>query len=141
MRLSIPESRRRFASASVARLATVDDTGRPHAVPVTFALDDDVLAFAVDHKPKTTRHLKRLRNIAANPHVSLLVDEYADDWNHLWWVRADGVAETVTDAVTRERLLGLLGAKYPQYRDHPPAGPVVRVAITTWRGWAASAPE
>lgn len=141
MRLSIPESRQRFASASVARLATVDDTGRPHAVPVTFALDDDVLAFAVDHKPKTTKNLKRLRNIAANPHVSLLVDEYADDWNHLWWVRADGVAETVTDPEARERLFRLLAAKYPQYRDHPPAGPVVRVAITTWRGWAASAPE
>src|ERR1700759_4185393 len=82
----------RFAPAPVARLATAALDGRPHLVPVVFALHDDVIYTAVDAKPKTTRRLRRLANIERNPQVSLLVDHYADDWTQLWWVRADGVA-------------------------------------------------
>ena len=83
----------RFASATVARLATVGATGQPHLVPITFALvDERTLITAVDHKPKRTTRLKRLENIAANPQVSVLVDHYADDWQQLWWARADGRA-------------------------------------------------
>lgn len=139
MRLSSEQSRRRFAAAPVARLATVDAGGHPHIVPVTFAVDADVVTFAVDDKPKTTQHLQRLRNIAANPVVSLLADHYTDDWTRLWWVRVDGVAAAVSDPAEWSRLAGLLAAKYPRYRDHPPAGTVVRIDVTTWRGWAASA--
>ena len=84
------QARRRFAAARVARLATADAAGRPHIVPITFAVDGDVVYSAVDAKPKRRTALKRLANIAANPAVALLVDHYADDWNELWWVRADG---------------------------------------------------
>ncbi|MFC3983062.1 TIGR03668 family PPOX class F420-dependent oxidoreductase [Streptosporangium jomthongense] len=89
MKLDPVEACSRFETARVARLATVSDDGRPHLVPVTFAVVDDVIAIAVDHKPKSTVRLRRLANIAANPQVSLLVDEYDDDWDRLWWVRAD----------------------------------------------------
>ena len=82
----------RFAHAPVARLATAALDGRPHLVPVVFALHDEVIYTAVDAKPKTTHRLRRLANIERNPQVSLLVDHYAEDWTQLWWVRADGVA-------------------------------------------------
>ena len=59
-------------------------------MPVTFAVLGDIIVIAIDHKPKRSMNLKRLRNIADNPRVSLLVDRYDDDWSQLWWVRADG---------------------------------------------------
>ncbi|MER6538293.1 TIGR03668 family PPOX class F420-dependent oxidoreductase [Streptomyces sp900105755] len=130
------EARRRFAAARVARLATVDGNGRPHLVPVVFALHGaDGIVTAVDHKPKSTTRLKRLRNIAARPSVCLLADAYDENWDHLWWVRADGEAVVVpADAA----LVGPLRAKYPQYREHPPAGAVVLVTVTHWTGWQAA---
>ena len=131
------EMRSRFASARVARLATLQPDGSPHLVPVTFAVDGDALAFAVDAKPKTTQRLQRLRNIERDPRVSLLVDEYADDWSSLWWVRADGAAERVEGDVA-QRWVRRLQAKYAQYRAFPPAGPVVEIRIDRWTGWGAT---
>ncbi|MFF3462453.1 TIGR03668 family PPOX class F420-dependent oxidoreductase [Streptomyces sp. NPDC001984] len=146
--ITADEARRRFTAARVARLATVDTTGRPHLVPVVFARQGaDGLVTAVDRKPKTTTRLKRLRNIAAHPSVCLLVDAYDEDWNQLWWVRADGDARVVaadrpsaadpTASEEQSAALALLRAKYPQYRDHPPTGPVVAVTVLRWTGWAA----
>src|SRR5690349_16209891 len=91
-------ARQRLSEARVARLATVDTTGRPHLVPVVFALDGDTIYFAVDSKPKRTRNLQRLRNIAANPAVCLLADQYQEDWTRLWWVRVDGAARIPEDS-------------------------------------------
>lgn len=123
--------------ARVARLATVRPDGRPHAVPVTFAVVDDVLSFAIDDKPKRSTALQRLRNIEHQPRVCLLVDAYADDWSTLWWVRLDGVAKVVEDERERARLLAPLIAKYEQYRAAPPSGPVVAVRIETTTIWSA----
>ncbi len=131
------ELRNRFAGAPVARLATVTPAGAPHVVPVTFAVAGDTLYTAVDHKPKSTLWLQRLRNIAAEPRVALLVDRYWDDWDELWWVRADGTAAESSDPAVRAAALALLAVKYPQYRDRPPAGPLVVVAVTRWSGWSA----
>lgn len=128
----------RFASASVARLATVGADGRPHIVPISFALDERTLYFAVDSKPKRTTNLKRLRNLAANPAVSVLVDHYEDDWNRLWWVRVDGDARVVTDDAEAQKATHLLATRYSQYRANPPAGPVVAIAIGAMTGWSAS---
>jgi PPOX class probable F420-dependent enzyme len=124
------EARRRFAAARVARLATAG----PHIVPVTFAVEGDCVFTAVDHKPKRTTALKRLANIARDPRVSLLVDEYSDDWSALWWARADGVA-SVHDS--HQRAVELLVERYEQYRDRPPEGPVIAVAVSRWSGWEA----
>ena len=134
---SVGRHRAALASARVARLATVRPDGRPHLVPVTFALlDDGHLVTAVDHKPKRTRELQRLRNVAAEPRVSLLVDHYAEDWSLLWWVRVDGTAEVVTEEPRRSELTGPLSAKYEQYAGTPPRGPVVLVAVTAVASWA-----
>ncbi len=137
MRLDEDQASARFAAARVARLGTVDEHGRPHLVPVTFAVRGDLAVIAVDHKPKTTRNLKRLRNIQASPLVSLLADEYTEDWTQLWWVRADGTATVLRDPAEETDPLRWLTAKYPQYQGRTPAGPVIRVRITSWTGWHA----
>ncbi len=130
--------RRRLEEARSARLATVGPDGKPHVVPITFAVDGDTVYFAIDAKPKRTTDLKRLRNIAANPAVSVLVDHYEDDWKRLWWVRADGAARITAEGAQAERALDLLALKYPPYRHARPPGPVVAITIQTMTGWAAN---
>lgn len=136
MNLDPERSRERFEAARVARLATVD-AAAPHLVPVVFAIDGDTVVIAIDHKPKARRDVRRLANIRANPAVSLLVDHYDEDWTTLWWVRVDGTAEVVEDPAAMAAPIDLLVAKYPQYREIRPAGPVIAVRIDRWRGWAA----
>jgi len=138
-RLTVPAARRLLAGARVARLATVTADGGPHLVPVTFALSGDILYTAVDHKPKTTTALRRLANIRAQPRVSVLADHYAEDWEGLWWVRADGMARVSDDPDVMAGPAALLASRYPQYRQQPPAGPLIAITITRWAGWAAAA--
>ncbi|MEV8392616.1 TIGR03668 family PPOX class F420-dependent oxidoreductase [Streptomyces sp. NPDC056650] len=135
-------AREQFARARIARLATVGARGRPHLVPAVFALTGDTLAFAVDHKPKRSTRLKRLANIRAHPEVCLLVDGYDEDWDRLWWARADGTATVLppaADSAASARYVSLLTRKYRrQYADRPPEGPVVEIAVTRWSGWDAT---
>jgi PPOX class probable F420-dependent enzyme len=140
MRLDAEEARRRFLTAPSVRLATVRPDGTPHLVPITFAAcARDTLVFAVDHKPKSTQRLARLANIAAHPAVCLLADEWSADWPRLWWARADGRAvEIAADDPRRPTALAALSARYPQYREQPPAGPVVWIDVHTWTGWSGS---
>lgn len=131
-------ARRRLSEARVARLATVGANGKPHLVPVVFALDGETIYFAVDAKPKRTTNLQRLRNIAANPAVCLLADHYEEDWTRLWWVRVDGKARIVDNAAQSARAIDLLAGRYPQYRHARPQGPVVAIAVQSITGWAAA---
>ena len=131
------EMRWRFASASVARLGTVRPDGRPHLVPVCFALDGDVVVSVVDDKPKRSTRLRRFDNVRANPAVSLMVDHYDDDWTQLWWVRVDGTARVLEAGTEHARAIDLLVAKYAQYRSLRPAGPVLVIAVEAWRVWSA----
>ena len=135
--MTAAEARARFAAARVARLATAGADGRPHVVPIVFAVAGDVVYHAVDDKPKRTRALRRLANVAANPHVSLLADHYEDDWGALWWARADGVARVLEGAEAGPAVERLAG-RYHQYGERPPAGPVVAVAVERWSGWSAA---
>jgi PPOX class probable F420-dependent enzyme len=104
----------------VARLATVDGRGRPAVVPICYAFDGEIIYSAIDEKPKAVepRSLKRVRNIEANPHVSLVIDDYSEDWGELRWVLISGVAEIISPgAGEHERAVRLLRDKYPQYRS------------------------
>ena len=132
------ELRRRAESAPVARLATVDGAGRPRVVPCCFAVDGDVVYTAVDHKPKRTSRLARLDDIRRSPAVGLVVDHYEDDWSALWWVRLDGSARVVEDGPDWERGIDLLVAKYHQYQERRPTGPVIVIAVERGRSWSAS---
>lgn len=130
------ERRRRFVDARVLHLSTADAEGKPHLVPATFAVVGDRVAIAVDHKPKRHSNLKRLRNIQENPAVSLLVDHFDEDWEWLWWVRADGRAR-VLENVDADELVQALLSKYDQYRDRRPSGPVIEIQVNRWSGWVA----
>ncbi|TMC84237.1 MAG: TIGR03668 family PPOX class F420-dependent oxidoreductase [Chloroflexi bacterium] len=136
--MDAPAMRRRISEMPVARLATVDATGRPHIVPICFVIDGDTLYFAIDAKPKRTPDLKRLRNIAAHPAVSVLFDHYEDNWSRLWWVRVDGTAHRVDDAADADRAIDLLVGRYPQYARARPGGPVVAISIERMSGWSSA---
>jgi PPOX class probable F420-dependent enzyme len=126
-----------FAESPVAMLATSGADGAPHIVPVVFAVHDDVVYTAVDAKRKSTRRLRRLANIEANPQVSMLVDHYEDDWAQLWWVRADGVAAVHYSGDAMAAGYSLLRKKYLQYQRIALDGPVVTVEVQRWTSWQA----
>ncbi|WP_326548539.1 TIGR03668 family PPOX class F420-dependent oxidoreductase [Mycolicibacterium sp. ND9-15] len=126
-----------FAEAPVAMLATAGADGAPHVVPVVFAVHGGVVYTAVDAKRKSTRRLRRLVNIEANPQVSMLVDHYDDDWTRLWWVRADGRAEIHYSGEELATGYMLLRSKYVQYQRIALDGPVISVTVTKWSSWQA----
>ena len=132
-------ARVRAGESRVARLGTLSKTGRVELVPMTFAIVDDVLYTAVDHKPKTTTELKRLDNVRATPEVSVLIDEYDDnDWSALWWVRLRGLAQVIDSGSHYDTAVDALVAKYPQYRSTRPSGPAIVVELIRWQWWSAS---
>jgi len=126
------------ARARVARLATLDADGRPHLVPIVFALVGDTLYSAVDAKPKRSRTLRRIENARERPDVTVLVDRYDEDWAQLWWVRIRGRARVLDEGDEASAALEALTAKYPQYNDEPPGPPVLAIDLEDWRAWSAS---
>ena len=132
------EALQRLAAARVGRLATADIGGVPHVVPFVFAMEGETLYWAVDQKPKRSRELKRLENIRANPNVEVVVDNYSEDWNDLWWVRASGTARILEEDEERLKAHRLLSEKYQQYADAPPEGPVVAIDVNRTTSWEAA---
>ena len=110
-------------------------------MPVVFAVHNDgeqpVVYTAVDAKRKSTKRLRRLTNIEANPRVSMLVDHYDEDWTQLWWVRADGLAEIHYSGEEMATGYALLRRKYVQYQRLALDGPVVTVTVERWASWHA----
>ena len=133
------EARRRFAAARVARLATVRPEERPHIVPIVFAMDGDRVYSIADPKPKRGLDLLRHRNIARQAAVSLLVDEYHEPWEGIWWVRADGSARVVESGMERDTALELLRAKYREYAEWTtPFGAATVISVERWSSWTMS---
>ena len=128
-----------MTATPVARLATVDPDGRPHLVPIAFALVGGTLYSAVDAKPKRSRVLRRIENARERPDVTVLVDHYEGDWTRLWWVRLRGRARVLDGGDEAAQALAALIAKYEQYRETPPGLPVLAVDVEDWRAWAAGA--
>jgi PPOX class probable F420-dependent enzyme len=141
--MTAADARARLAGARVAHLATAAADGRPHVVPITFALlGDATIVTAVDHKPKRTTALRRLANIAENPSVAVLADHYDDDWDELWWARADGSARVVApgdEPALRAAAQRALIDRYVPYRERPPAGALVVIDVERWSGWSMRA--
>jgi PPOX class probable F420-dependent enzyme len=129
-----------LAAQRVARLATISAHGIPHVVPVVYAYDGKRIYIALDDKPKRVAplRLKRVRNIAADPHVSLLVDRYREDWRKLAWVGVDGVARVLSRGKAHATAIKLLRAKYRQYREmNLEARPVIEITVKRIVGWTA----
>ena len=124
----------------VAHLATADAAGIPTVGPVCFALAADTLYMTIDRKPKSGRPLKRLRNIAENPNVTLTADRYDDDdWSRLRWVMVRGRAEILERGAEHDEAQALLRAKYRQYRamDLAPL-PAIAIRIQRVTSWSAA---
>jgi len=136
MQLQPDEAVRRLIASNVARLATASADAVPHIVAVTFAEAGGRIYTTIDHKPKSSTRLKRLRNIEQNPSVSLLVDYYSSDWEALWWARMDGRARVLEPGSAPDEAVGALRAKYPQYREASLDGPVIEIEPTRTTGWS-----
>ena len=143
----------RLEATPFAVLATHGPDQRLDLVPCCFALDRSAssapasgpasgeasfeLVTAVDHKPKRHQRLARLANVAADPNVTLLLDHRdPDDWSALWWIRVQGLGRVVEGGPDHASAVAALVAKYAQYRDRPPAGPVIRITPLRWAGWS-----
>ena len=118
-----------LAEARVAHLGLLDGDGRPRVLPVSFAVFDAAVWSAIDHKPKRRagEELARVRWLRDRPESALTVDRYEDDWTKLAWVQLLGPCE-VLGVTGHEDALAALAARYPQYRDRPPDGPLLRLA-------------
>ena len=140
----LADERRRFLDAQrVARLATADAEGRPHVVPVCYALADDNLYFTIDAKPKRSggTRLKRLSNIRQNPHVALVVDRYDEDWSRLGWVMVQGRADILEAGDEHDRAQSRLRARYRQLSEMRIEHlPVVAIRIERIIGWGDLSP-
>ena len=124
----------------VAHLATADAAGIPNVGPVCFALAGDSVYMTIDRKPKSGRPLKRLRNIAENPNVTLTADHYDDeDWSRLRWVMVRGRAEILESGAEHDEAQARLRDKYRQYRamDLAPL-PVIAIRIERVTSWSAA---
>jgi PPOX class probable F420-dependent enzyme len=129
---------RLIEAARFATLATVGPDGSPHMVPCVTAIAGDTVYTPVDAKPKRTRKLQRLTDIAYNPQATLLVHEGDEDWSRLWWVQLRGRARIVQDAREKTEARRLLLRKYRQYLDANELEPVVAIDVATWRAWSAT---
>ena len=121
-----------ISAAQIAHLATVSGAGEPHNVPLCFSFVAGCFYFVVDEKPKrqTGTQIKRMRNIAANPRVALLIDHYEDDWKRLAYVLVHGIAKIVQEDSEYSKAVENLRQKYLQYRQmplSPEQNPVVRI--------------
>jgi PPOX class probable F420-dependent enzyme len=126
--------------ARAGRLATVDERGRPHVVPVCFVYTDGAAYSVLDAKPKRVpvTRLRRVRNLLTNPHVQLLIDEYDEDWSRLRYVQLRGRASLLEGGPEHANALALLRAKYPQYAAMPlDEAPVIRIAVDDHVAWRA----
>jgi PPOX class probable F420-dependent enzyme len=135
----LSDAERRFLERHrVARLATADRGAVPHVVPVCFALAERSLYITIDRKPKrgSGTGLKRLRNIAENPAVALVVDRYDEDWARLGWVMLRGRAEVLAHGAEHDAAQALLRARYPQLAAMQIADlPVIAVRIERATSW------
>ena len=123
---------------AVARLATADRRGAPHVVPICFVVLDDTLYFTIDEKPKSgdTKALKRLRNIAENDQVAVVVDRYEEDWSRLGWVMVRGRGEVIEGGLEHQRAQEALVRRYRQYEAMRLDGlPVVAIRIERVARW------
>jgi PPOX class probable F420-dependent enzyme len=132
------DERQFLAQQRIAYLATADHGAIPHVVPVCFAIAEHTLYVTIDEKPKrgSAFALKRLRNIAENPAVAVVVDRYNENWAQLGWVMLRGRAEILREGIEHDGAQALLRSRYPQLGAMQIAHyPVIAVRIERTTSW------
>jgi PPOX class probable F420-dependent enzyme len=121
----------------VGRLGTIAPDGRPHLVPVCYALLGEAIVIAIDEKPKSGARLARIRNIERDARVTFLADRYSDEWEALAWVRIDGHATIAPQGSAQPEALEALRRRYPRYRTMAlEALPLITIEaerVVSWR--------
>lgn len=108
----IPEAVEQFISeARVCRIATVRPSGEPHVIPVCPVFDGEKTLY-IDIGPGYTT----AGNLAANPKLAVLIDEYSEDWSLLKGVLLRCQVEEARGE-EKDRAWELIRAKYPQWKD------------------------
>jgi len=127
--------------AKVARLATVDQKSHPYVVPVVFVFHKNSFFIPLDDKTKTVnvRKLKRVKNIEKNPNVTLLIDEYQNDWKKLFFLMIHGKATVIDGKNSKimDKVHKLLISKYPQYKKIGVGNSCIKINTTKvifWKG-------
>ena len=126
-------------SARTGHLATADVKGQPHVIPVCYAFDGESIYSVLDAKPKTTplKNLRRVRNILANPQVSLVVDHYDEDWKQLQYILVSGNAEMLESGEEWAQAIANLRQKYPQYKSMDlNNSPVIKINPARYSPWS-----
>ena len=132
------EQRAFLDSKRIGHLATADAAGAPHVIPVCYAVHGDTAYITIDAKPKNAdfTRMKRLRNIAANPQVALVVDHYDEDWSRLGWIMLRGAAELLASGPEHDAAQALLRQRYGQYRQMALAAlPVIAIRVSRVTAW------
>lgn len=123
----------------VGRLATADSAGRPHVVPICYALAGDQIVTPIDEKPQRVdpSKLRRSRDIDENPRVALVVDHYTETWSQLGWLQIRGTATRVAPGETHHTPgVSVLEAKYDQYATHDLSErPLISIDPGSVRSW------
>ena len=135
-----PAQDRFLRSARTGHLATADAKGRPQVVPVCFVFDGQAIYSVLDAKPKTTplRQLRRVKNILANPQVSLVVDHYEEDWDKLQYILVSGDAELLESGEKWALAIAMLREKYPQYQAMDlDQSPVIKITPVRYSPWCS----
>ena len=135
-----PAQDRFLRSARTGHLATADAKGRPQVVPVCFVFDGLAIYSVLDAKPKTTplRQLRRVKNILANPQVSLVVDHYEEDWDKLQYILVSGDAELLESGEKWALAIAMLREKYPQYQAMDlDQSPVIKITPVRYSPWSS----
>ena len=124
-------------TARVGRLGLLDLEGAPRVLPVTFALAEGRIWSAIDRKPKRSGEPARLRFLRRDPRAALTVDRYSDDWDELAWVQVLGTV-SIVEAGDGGPGLDALRAKYEQYREEAPPGPLLCLEPERYLWWRAA---
>ena len=124
----------------IARMATVDKLGKPLVLPICYAFDGNNIYTPIDKKPKsvTINKLKRIRNILENQNISIVIDNYDDNWSKLGYVIIHGKAELIHSGSEYDESLRILSEKYPQYREMKLSQlnlPVIRIVPNRIISW------
>jgi len=103
-----------FLNKQIAgRVATASSKGELHVVPVCYVFYNGNIYFATDYGAKKVRNLKENRKI------SIIIDQYFEDWSKLKGILIQGEAELLDKGPEFAKIRDLLYKKYPQYLEMP----------------------